>query len=138
MNGCIPHISNRCSGTEVMAPCVTYEGNIPESSKLTGGCVNLEQVVEDLYETVDSMADLKDVGERCITYKDKTVPTVIAELEKEICLLKESNNRGVEFDLCTADITNCGFDLSGLVDSCTGVQPKTFGELIRTIIEQIK
>ena len=66
---CEKKIKNTC-GVKTPAPCVKYELEVPESSKLfEEGCKTIEETTADLYELVDSIKssiDLSDFDKKCL------------------------------------------------------------------------
>ncbi len=69
---CQDKIKNRCK--KVYAKCVAYESTVPEWSGLVDEeCLDIEQVVDDLYEIVGEIKEEIDVSE--VTSECQTVPT---------------------------------------------------------------
>ena len=137
MNGCLGTIHNLCSGETVYAVCVQYRKEPPKISNLKGKCNSVEDVLEDIYSIIDKGISTEGLGEKCLDYgKDKTLNSVMKTFENEICNLKNSNKRGGINNVCEMSIEECGFDLTGLIDKCTGVKPKTLGELLNILISK--
>lgn len=139
MNGCIPQIHTICSGPETQAQCVRYTKETPEVSKLSGTCNSVDTVLTDVYSILDKNINFKGLGEGCIKYKnDPNLRDILLKQESEICELKgRKQSTGESGSICSASIEDCGLDLTGLVDKCTGVKPKTLGELLVILIDKV-
>lgn len=136
MNGCLGTIHNSCSGGMAYSVCIQYEKEPPAISSLRGKCNNLEQVIGDIYSIIDKGMNTDKLGKSCLKYpKGKEVGNVLEVFEKEICNLKDKNSKGIN-NICEMSIEECGFDLTGLIDKCTGVKPKTLGELLNILISK--
>lgn len=139
MNGCIDRIRTICSGEEIMSPCVRYEKEVPSISKLKGTCNSIEDTTEDIYKILEENLKLDGLGGKCIKYKnDPKIIDILLKQEEEICKLKEAQlTKYNPNNVCTMSIEDCGLDLTGLVDKCTGVKPKTLGELLIIILDKL-
>lgn len=75
----------------IPAPCVPYEGDIPEWSGLYGkdGCVTVADAIGDIYKELTRIResiDLRDIGSRCVSLNgEKTVAKAIYAIENFIC-----------------------------------------------------
>lgn len=139
MSGCIGQIRIACSGEEIMAPCVRYEEELPKISSLKGVCNNIEDTTKDIYNILNENLNLDKLGKKCLKYNnDPKLIDILLKQEEEICNLKNRENKQGNMDsICTMSIEDCGLDLTGLVDKCTGVKPKTLGELLVIIIDKL-
>jgi hypothetical protein len=141
---CSDKVSRTC-GKKHPAKCIDYEGDLHSNTQLEEcDCHNLEDVIEDLNNTVDYIfdaIDMSELGNDCLTY-DLTdgkllIKTVIKKLEEEICKLKEAT--AIEADcnpIYTEDFTCLGLDLDCLSDACNN--PITnLGDLLQAMVTQI-
>lgn len=134
-----------CGSIKQNARCVYYSEDLPEYSKLTEGCVTLEETTKELYENQDNILkelDLSELGKACIDYTPYKKSSEVLELrealfamEKEICVLKNALNGkdGVNG-------LNGGFDISGLDLKCFGGKCSggigSLKELLQSIIDE--
>jgi methyl-accepting chemotaxis protein len=93
MGGCTDKINRRCK--VIYGACVDYQLEVPEFSNLVGeGCINIEQVANDIYEIIggiitDSSLTETDMG--CLTNpSSRTVKVVIQALIDKICEQQET------------------------------------------------
>lgn len=74
---CEKKIKNTC-GTKVPAPCVKYELEVPESSKLfEETCLTIEETTADIYEQIDSIKksiDLSKFEKSCLEINKEKDP----------------------------------------------------------------
>lgn len=89
---CNDKIENTC-GVPTYATCVNYEGTIPEFSSITDECVNMEEIVEDVYELIENLRDATDMTEldlNCLApITDVDLKKLNQALIDEICAQKE-------------------------------------------------
>jgi hypothetical protein len=102
---CGDKIKNRCK--KVYAKCVAYESEVPSFSELTGeSCLDIEQVADDLYETVGTIKeeiDLTDLTNNCLTLPGTpTVKNVIQLLINTICA-QQTTIQGLQSTLTTVN-----------------------------------
>lgn len=79
-------------GTKNFAACIEYQGALGESSLIEDECYNLEEVVEDTYNILDSIKNDLDLEslDSCETLPtEKTPKTLIQYLIDKICALQE-------------------------------------------------
>src|SRR5690349_8255800 len=84
-------IKQKC-GVYVYATCTKYEGTLSEHSSLEEGCLDIEQVAEDIYSLIDTIKEDTDVStleNTCISFTEpKTPSSVISQMCEEMCLMK--------------------------------------------------
>lgn len=134
-------IKATCTGTKTWAVCTQYESNVNSESSLDDStCLNLEETTQDIYNQLDGINDLSELGEECLTYVLEEgkllVKNVLLKHEQEICTLKTQIATLQTTNLCNTDITGCGLDLSCLVDAC-GNPINTFSQLVQAMIDKI-
>lgn len=137
MANCGGKIKQNC--TKIYSPCVQYELDIPEFSKLSKEtpCVSIEETTKDLYENVGGIKedlDLSELGKTCLRYIKPEgtlkVRDVLLRYETEICELKNSVKKLEEEAICDKDITKCGINLPTLCDTPI----TTLGQIIEYLI----
>lgn len=136
-------LSNTCTDS-TSAPCVDYEGNLGENSKITSDCVNIENVAEDLYQITDDIIEnssTEELGEDCIELPDgATVAQTLKKYEEEICLLKQQVETLQTDFICNLSISDCGLNFSNLqtVSSSSCVNPlSTLKDVLQAIIDKL-
>jgi hypothetical protein len=87
--GCNNKIKNTC-GTKSFATCVEYQGTVSENTTLEDiGCVDVQEVIEDLYAIVDIIKeeiDMSEVTSDCYTLPEpKTVKSLIEAILARLC-----------------------------------------------------
>lgn len=115
---CNDRISDRCA-KKVSAVCTTYEGTLVRGTSLTGSCLNMEAVVEDLNLQIEKILDnttLSDLTEACIDYNvtglNITVKEAIKGLNDKVCelitltRLDSLETASTCVDPCTTPIAN--------------------------------
>lgn len=128
MGHCNDKISLTC-GKKINAKCVDYEGTLHNDTQLTNcGCYNLEDVVEDINNTINNITDALDtsgLGDSCITYTEVggeiTIKEALLRLEEKICEIADFVSLATPAacpPIFTQDITCLGLDFECLVDPC--------------------
>lgn len=141
MKTCNSKVSHTCGGGTNYAICTQYEGDVnTESSLVDDTCFNLEETTQDIYNQLENITDLSELGQGCLEYVETeegkiVVKNVLLKFEQEICDLKEEIENLKTVSICNTSITDCDFDLGTLVDDC-GEQPQTIGELLQILINQ--
>lgn len=139
LTGCLDNIHNLCEGEEFNAKCVKYQKEPPKISKLKGTCNSVHSIVTDIYDILSEGFDYSGLGERCLKYGAKiNLNSVLKVHEQEICDIKQQIKEKNIGSICAMSITDCGLDLTGLVDKCTGMPPSTLGELLQILISKSK
>ena len=87
---------NSC-GKKQFAQCVDYETELPEFTKITKSCVNLEDTTKDIYELIGEIKE--EIPEDLIGTLE-TIETRLQDLEEKVLALQEEN-------ICLKDITEC-------------------------------
>ena len=126
------------------ATCVQYETQLPDFSSLVEqDCVTVEETTEDIYNLIEEVRteiDLSALGESCLEYVTvegkNIVKNVLLKYEQEICLLKDRVEVLETEAICNKDITQCGLDLSGLVDQCDA-PITTLGQLLEYLLTRL-
>lgn len=143
--GCKGKLSSTC-GKKHNAKCVDYEGELHENTQLEDcGCYNVEEVIEDLNSTINTIMDsidLSGLGNLCITYDLVdgviTVKEALAKIEAKLCELADA----VELDppdcptIFTEDISCLQLDFECLTDPCNN-QITNLKDLLQAMITQI-
>ena len=102
--GCEKKIKYTC-GTKVPSPCVSYELDVPDISKLNEEtCVTVEETTEDIYKLLESIKksiDLSKFDKGCLdidtqknSYSNEnefTVVDVLGALKNKVCNTTETN-----------------------------------------------
>lgn len=126
------------------ATCVQYETPLPDFSKIIDqDCVTVEDTTEDLYSLVEDIRsdiDLSALGESCLEYvqvgNKNIVKNVLLTYEQEICALQTRVTELETEAICNKDITQCGLDLTGLVDQCD-TPITTLGQLLEYLLTRL-
>jgi hypothetical protein len=148
---CNDKISDRC-GKKINAVCVTYEGTLVDDSALTApGCFNLEVVIEDINEQINTLKDETDLAgltNTCITYPltgghitvEDAIITLDAKLEAIMTYVGMACADCPSCENCspifTQDISCVGLDYGLLVDAC-GLQPTNLKEVLQLLLDQV-
>ena len=141
MTNCGYRLKHTC-GNKQKAVCVYYDTELPDFSPLKKEtCVTVEEVIEDLYKLIKELRDnndLSSLGTSCVKYgvdKSKLTPKlVLAELEKEICLLKNGTSSGAAGGGFSFDLKK--IDKKCLESPCNeGI--RSLEELLQAIINKI-
>ena len=137
-------LSNTC--TEVIqAPCVDYQGELGDNTKITSDCVNIENVAEDLYQITDEIIEnmsVSEIGNSCISFQQEPtrVADVLKKYEEEICNLKQQVETLQTNFICNVDISDCGLNLSNLQPTndtpCTNPL-QTLKDVLQAIIDKL-
>lgn len=111
---------NTC-GQPAFSPCVRYELELPEISKIEKSCVTIEDTTKDLYEiSQEQKQELEDKVEA---------------LQTEIDTLKEQLENLQEENICLKHITEC-VNLQSIQDPC-GEPITNLGQVLNYIINRI-
>lgn len=132
---------SRC-GTLTPAVCVKYEGDYPEWSDLKEeSCVNVEEVLEELYDKTDGIQEDITLGnlDSCITYDREVdgsvkINTAVKKHSEILCEILGAGDPS-ETDL-SPDISRWGLDFKCLVDECAN-PPATLKQLLQLLINQV-
>lgn len=109
---CNNKVKYTCGGVENFALCTKYEGNLSVHSSLTeGDCLDVQEVIEDIYEVTDDIytkIDMSGLGNDCIAFTEpKTVFSVIEQMYTELCQLKTlAQNQQVVIETMQQEIDN--------------------------------
>lgn len=137
-------VSNTCTDN-VQAPCVDYQGELGNSTKITSPCVTIEDVAEDLYQITDEIIEnssTEELGETCIEIPNNaTTAQVLKKYEEEICMLKQQVETLQTDFICQATINDCGLNLSNLQNSVSAsscINPlQTLKDVLQAIIDKL-
>jgi len=107
---CNDKIRQKCSPKH-FAVCTEYQGTIPTFSSLTKGCLDMEEVAEDVYNIlgeIKSTLDLTDLAEGCVTFSGpKILQSVLEHLHTKLCALEVTvKAQAITISTQTAQITN--------------------------------
>lgn len=88
-------IKQTCSGSKVFAACTEFQGVVSSNTNLTQTeCLDVQEVIEDLYSLVDTIKEEIDVTtleNTCITFTEpKTPSSVIEQMYNKICELQST------------------------------------------------
>lgn len=140
MNNCLNKVKFSCGDQKNYAECIIYDDIVNSNSSLEeGNCNTVSEALVDIYEqldVIDENSDLSALGNDCLTFADKKIKTVLLKYEQEICLLKEKITELETTELCSRDITQCGINLTGLVDPCDA-PIQTLGQLLQFLVDNI-
>jgi hypothetical protein len=141
MKNCYNKVVHTCDGMRPLT-CTEYEGTVNSESSLVGeNCLNGEEVIQDIYDQLDSL-DLSELGKKCLTYvkeDDKNVvKNILLKFEEEICSLKAKLAEAEEESnsICSQSIADCDLDLSCLELPCDK-QINTYKELFQALIDKV-
>jgi len=115
---------NSC-GEVLFAPCVNYEEALPEFTKITKNCVNLEDTTKDIYLLI---GELKEQVPEDLQDKLEAIEGRLTELEAQVTALQNEN-------ICLKDITDC-VNTQSLTDPC-GEPVENLGQLLNYILNQL-
>ena len=87
---------NTC-GEPTFAPCVRYEKELPDFTKITKTCVNLEDTTDDLYKILQ---DIKDSVPEDLITRLESLESTLAQIIIRLTTLEDKNP-------CTLDISTC-------------------------------
>lgn len=111
---------NTC-GQPTFSPCVRYELELPDISKIEKSCVTIEDTTKDLYEIAqEQKQELEDKVE---------------ELQTEINTLKEQLENLQEENICLKDITEC-VNLQSIQDPC-GTPITNLAQVLNYLIDRV-
>jgi len=114
---------NSC-GEVIFSQCVNYEEELPDFTKITKSCVNLEDTTKDLYLIAGEIKE--EIPENLIeTIED--FETRIILLESQVLALQQEN-------ICLKDITEC---VNILGDDPCGSQITNLGQVLNYIINRL-
>lgn len=117
---CVNNTADGC-GDVNFAPCIRYEKELPDFTKIVKSCVNIEDTTDDIYSLI---ADIK-----------QEIPAnLISRLELLEEAVQELENTAQE-SICNKDITGC-VDTTGLTDPCSN-PIVNLGQLLNYIISQL-
>lgn len=142
MTNCGYRLKHTCGNGKQKAVCVYYDTELPDFSSLKSEtCVTVEEVIDDLYKLIKRLRednDLSSLGGSCIRYgvdNTKLTPKLVfAELEKEICLLKNGTSSGAAGGGFSFDLKK--IDKKCLESPCNeGI--RSLEELLQAIINKI-
>jgi len=82
-------------GSITFSKCTKYEGTLSEHSSLSeDDCLDVEEVIEDLYSIIDGIKEeinLENLENTCITFTEpKTVSSVIEQMYNKICEMQNT------------------------------------------------
>lgn len=121
---------------------ISYESDFNSYSNLSGNCVTVTSVIEDIYNQLEET--YIDFNENDFLSEDGyiTYPTdlnfykTVKQHKEEIKSLIDEVEELKTGKLCNMSITGCDIDLQGLVDNCNN-PPETFEDLINIIIQNL-
>jgi hypothetical protein len=95
MGNCHGKNKHKCIGSESYAACQKYQGNTSEDSELfEETCLSTEEVIEDVYNMIDTInqeIDMSTLANTCITFTEpKTVLSVISQMYTKLCALEDT------------------------------------------------
>lgn len=136
-------LSNTCTGG-VFAPCVDYQAELGENTKITSPCVTIEDTTLDLYQITDEIIEnssTEELGEDCIELPDgATVAQTLKKYEEEICVLKQQVETLQTDFICQVLLTSCNLNLSNLQPNndtvCTNPL-QTLEDVLQAIIDKL-
>ena len=140
--GCGDKKRNTCF-SEQTSTCTKYTGGLSDKSKLLvwKGCINVDDVVEELYKDVDDLNDKveAEISNSCIDYGTDIVngkidvDKAVEKHDKILCQLLGNSSQSA---LNTIDITDWNIYPKCLGDECqTGLH--TLKDLIQAIINKL-
>lgn len=114
---------NSC-GSITFSPCVRYELELPDFTKITKECVNLEDTTDDVYKI---LADIKEALPEDLAETLEIIETRLQTLETKVETLENQN-------VCLLDMTSC-VTIAG-TDACD--QPITnLGQILNYILARL-
>lgn len=134
-------IKNTC-GTRNISTCIDYEETVNTQSSLTSTeCRNLGETTKDIYEQLEEINDLSELGEECLTYIENedgkvVVKNVLLKFEEEICNLKQQIQTLQNTAFMDISLANSGLDFECLTDSCSE-NITTVKELMQALISKV-
>lgn len=87
---------NTC-GEPTFAPCVRYEKELPDFTKITKTCVNIEDTTDDIYKIIE---DIKDSIPENLIERIEALETNYNAILERLTALEDAN-------ACTLDISSC-------------------------------
>jgi hypothetical protein len=133
-------IKNTC-GTRIQSECVDYEEIVNTQSSLdVDECINLSETTKDIYEQLEEINDLSELGESCLEYIENengklVVKNVLLKFEEEICTLKTEITTLKNTAFMEISLVNSGLDFECLSDSCSE-SINTVKELMQALISR--
>lgn len=120
---CKKKYSNTCSDINY-APCVRYEEELPEFTKIDKDCVNLEDTTKDIYEIIGELKEQlpEELKER------------LEQVEEEVVTLKQKVEQLENKNYCEIDMSSC-VEVDG-VDPC-GDSITTLGAILNDIYSKL-
>ena len=90
---CNDKIKHSC-GTKVFAVCTEYQGATPAFSSLTEGCLDVEEVIGDVYGILGGIKEdlnLSGLINGCVAFSSpKTLQSVLEEFHAKLCELEDT------------------------------------------------
>lgn len=129
-------------GTKNYAPCIYYELDLPDFSRIEKDCISLEDTTSEIYDFIKDIKeqlDLSDLGNDCLSYtldsEDRVVvKNALKKIEEKYCELENKVTELENINICDMPISDC-IDLGTLVDQCD-TAPTTWGQLIQLLVNQ--
>jgi len=115
---------NSC-GDVTFAQCVRYEEDLPEFSKITKDCVNIEDTNKDIYELI---GEIKEGIPANLTTRLEELESQVSELQEQVTALQNQN-------VCLKDITEC-INVSTIEDPC-GEEVTNLGQVLNYILSRL-
>lgn len=115
---------NSC-GDIAFSQCVRYEEELPEFSKITKNCVNLEDTTKDIYTLIGEIRE--GIPENL---KDR-----LEELETQVVNMQLQITDLQEQDICLKNITGC-VNVATIEDPC-GEQAENLGQILNYILSKL-